>query len=138
MPLALRLIPQAVCMPQSLPILGSWIAGEAWHMRIGDVKDTIEKHIGALLRPFTNHEGHHEPPHGGNGDPHPRLARGLIVEPRKRHMVWLGRHKAPEFVELACDDMEIAPQVKRHCQLNAKSLTDAFLVRKADWGGWRK
>src|SRR5215813_8632599 len=25
MPLALRLIPQAVCMPQSLPILGSWI-----------------------------------------------------------------------------------------------------------------
>jgi len=29
-------------------------------------------------------------------------------------MVLLGMHKAPEFVELAFDDMEVAPQVKHH------------------------
>ena len=53
-------------------------------MRIGDVKDTLEKQIGALLRPFTDHEGHYEPPHGGEGDPHPRIAIGFIIEPSKR------------------------------------------------------
>ena len=113
-PVALWLMPHAVCMQQRLPILGSLIAGKERNMRIGDVKDTLEKQIGALLRPFTEHEGHHEPPHGGKGDPHPRIAIGLIVEPSKRHMVVLGMHKAPEFVELAFDDMEVAPQVKQH------------------------
>ena len=101
-------------MQQRLPILGSLIAGKERNRRIGDVKDTLEKQIGALLRPFTDHEGHHESPHGGKGDPHPRIARGLIVEPSKRHMVLLGMHKAPEFVELAFDDMEVSPQIKQH------------------------
>jgi len=53
-------------------------------MRISDVQDTIEKHISALWRPFTNHAGHHEPPHRGKGDPHPRIAIGLLLEPSKR------------------------------------------------------
>lgn len=101
-------------MQQSLPILRELIAGEARNMRIGDVQDTLEKQIGAPWCPFTDHEGHHEPPQGGKGDPHPRIAIGLIVEPSKRHMVLLGMHKAPECVELAFDDMEIAPQVQHH------------------------
>ena len=29
-------------------------------------------------------------------------------------MVLLGMHKAPEFVELTFNDMEVAPQVKHH------------------------
>jgi hypothetical protein len=59
--------------------------------------------------PFTNHEGKHEPPHWCKGDPDPRLAIGLIEEPSKRQLVLLGMHKAPEFVELAFDDMEVSP-----------------------------
>jgi len=29
-------------------------------------------------------------------------------------MVLLGMHKAPEFVQLAFDDMEVSPQVQHH------------------------
>src|SRR4029450_9078094 len=83
-------------------------------MRIGDVKDPLEKQIAALLRPFTNHEGYYEPPHRGKGDPHPPPPPRLIVEPSKRQMVLLGMHKAPEFVQLAFDDMEVSPQVQHH------------------------
>ena len=50
-PLALRLVPQAVCMEQSPLILGSLIAREERHVRIGDVQNPIEQHISALLRP---------------------------------------------------------------------------------------
>jgi hypothetical protein len=31
------------------------------------------------------------------------------LKPSKRHMVLLGMHKAPEFVQLAFDDMEVSP-----------------------------
>ena len=71
-------------MQQRLSILGSLIAGEEWNMRIGDVQDTIEQQISALLCPFTNHEGKHEPSHRGKRHPDPRIAIGLIVEPSKR------------------------------------------------------
>ena len=37
---------------------------------------------------------------------------GIHSEPRQ--MVLLGMHKAPEFVQLTFNDMEVAPQVKHH------------------------
>ena len=83
-PLAGRLVPQAVGMEQSPSILGSLITGEERHVRIGDVQDPIEQQVSALLRPFTNHEGHHQPPHRGKGHPHPRIAIGLLIESSKR------------------------------------------------------
>jgi hypothetical protein len=83
-------------------------------MRIGDVKDALEKHISALLCPFTNYEGKPEPPHRGTGDPDPCLTRGLIREPSTRHRVLRGMHNAPEFVQLAFDDLEVSPEVTHH------------------------
>ena len=83
-PLALRLMPHAVCMQQRPPILGQLIAGEERNIRISNVKEPIEKQISALLRAFTKHEGHHEPPHRGKGNSHPRIAIGLLIEPSKR------------------------------------------------------
>src|SRR6476660_6352655 len=75
-PLAWRLVPHAVCMEQRPSVLGSLIAREERNVRIGDVKDPIEKHISALVRAFTNHEGHHEPPHWGKGHPDPCITIG--------------------------------------------------------------
>lgn len=69
-------------------------------MHIGDVEDMLEQHISALLSPFTNHEGYHEPPHQGKGHPHSRIAIGLSIESSKRQMVFLGMDKAPELVQL--------------------------------------
>src|SRR4029450_8075654 len=83
-------------------------------MRLGDVQHSVEQQISALLRPFTNHEGHYEPPYWSKGHPKPRITIGRIVEPSKRYMVLLGMHKAPECVQLACNDMEITPQGKHH------------------------
>jgi hypothetical protein len=42
-PVALRLMPNAIGMQQSLPILRQLITGKEWHMRIGDVTDAIEE-----------------------------------------------------------------------------------------------
>jgi hypothetical protein len=61
--LALWLMPHAVGMQPRPSILGSLITGEEQKMRLGDMQDTLEKHISALLCPLTNHEGEHEPPH---------------------------------------------------------------------------
>jgi hypothetical protein len=83
-------------------------------MRISDVQDALEKPSSARLRPFTKPEGEHEPPHRCKGDPAPGIAIGLIRVPSKRHTVWLGMHKAPEFVQLAFDDMQVSPQVQPH------------------------
>src|SRR5262249_396437 len=105
-PLALRLVPHAVCMEQSPSILGYLIAREKRNVRIGDVQNPIEQQISAPLHPFTNHEGHHEPAYRCKGHPDPCVPIRLIVEPSKRYMVLLGMHKAPEFVELTFNDME--------------------------------
>src|SRR5262252_54872 len=45
---------------------------------------TIEQHISALVRPFTHHEGHDEPPAWDKGHPHPRLPRGLLLGKRNK------------------------------------------------------
>jgi len=84
------------------------------HVRISDIQNPIEQHISALVRPFTHHEGHDEPPAWDKGHPHPRLPRGLLIEPSKRSLMLLGMHKAPECVQLACNAMEGTPQGKHH------------------------
>jgi hypothetical protein len=114
LPLAWRLMPPAVGMEPSLSILGSRIAGAEWHGGSSDVQDPLEQHLSALLRPFPHHAGHHEPPYGGTGPPDPGVPLRLIGEPSKRYMVLLGRHKAPEFVELTFNDLEVAPEVQHH------------------------
>jgi hypothetical protein len=111
---AWRVRPHAIGMHQRLPILGSWIAGEEWHRRIGDVQDTLEKQIGALGRALTDHEGPPEPPPRGTGAPPPRITRGRFVESSKRPGVLRGMPKAPECVQLACDALEVSPQVQHH------------------------
>jgi hypothetical protein len=113
-PLAWRLMPHAVGMQQRPPILGSLIAGEVWEMRVGDMKDALKKQISPLLRPFTNPEGAHEPPHRCKGDPDPCIAIGLIIEPSQRRMVWRGLHNAPAFVQRAFDDLKVSPAVTHH------------------------
>ena len=114
MPVAWRLVPHAVGMEQSPSIRGEGIAREERHGRIGDVQAPIEQPMSALWRPVPDHEGHPEPPPRGKGAPHPRIARGGIIEPSQRSLGLLGMHKAPELVQLACNDMEVAPQGKQH------------------------
>jgi hypothetical protein len=115
LPLALRLMPTAIGMQQRPPIRrGSWIAGAACHRRLGDVQHPLKQSSSALWRPWTNPEGHHEPPHGGTGHPYPRIAIGLSVEPSPREMVCLGRDQTPERVQLACEDLEGAPPGEPH------------------------
>jgi hypothetical protein len=84
LPLAWRLVPHAIGLEQRPSILGSLIAREERHVCISDMQNSVEQHISALLRPFTNREGHHKPPGWGEGHPHPRITIGLIVEPSKR------------------------------------------------------
>jgi hypothetical protein len=84
MPLALWLVPHAGGMEHSPSRLGEVIARAERHGRIGDVEDPIEPQMSALLRPCTDHEGHHAPPPRGKGHPHPRIAIGVILEPSQR------------------------------------------------------
>jgi hypothetical protein len=64
------------------------------------VKNSIEQQISALLYPFTDHKGYHEPPNRCERHPHPRIAIGFIIAPSKRQMMWFSMQQAPKFVQM--------------------------------------